>query len=74
MLVLARKLGEKIRIGDDVWITVVDIDGGKVRLGVEAPKSVPIYRQELLPRIAAEQAAAAVEQSTATQRAVAGKA
>jgi carbon storage regulator len=49
MLVLSRKLGEKIHIGDNICITVVDIDRGKVRLGIEAPRSVPVYRQELLP-------------------------
>jgi carbon storage regulator len=52
MLVLSRKLGQKIKIGDNVWITVVDIDRGKIRLGIEAPKSLPIYREELLPRVA----------------------
>jgi carbon storage regulator len=49
MLVLSRKLGEKITIGDNISITVVDIDRGKVRLGIEAPRAVPVYRQELLP-------------------------
>lgn len=49
MLVLSRKLGEKIFIGENVCITVVDIDRGKIRLGIEAPRDVPIYRQELLP-------------------------
>lgn len=49
LLVLSRKLGERIYIGDDITITVVDIDRGKIRLGIEAPKTVPIYRQELLP-------------------------
>lgn len=49
MLVLSRKLGEKIYIGSNIIITVVDIDRGKIRLGIEAPKDVPIYRQELLP-------------------------
>jgi carbon storage regulator len=48
MLVLTRKLGEKIIIGDNICITVVEIDRGKIRIGVEAPKNVPIYRQELL--------------------------
>ena len=48
MLVLSRKLGEKIYIGDNICITVVDIDRGKIRLGIEAPRDVPIYRQELL--------------------------
>jgi carbon storage regulator len=49
MLVLSRKLGEKIRIGEDIIVTVVDIDRGKIRLGIEAPTEVPILRQELLP-------------------------
>ncbi len=49
MLVLSRKLGEKIIIGDNITITVVDIDRGKIRLGIEAPRDVPIFRQELLP-------------------------
>lgn len=49
MLVLSRKLGEKIIIGDNISITVVDIDRGKIRLGIEAPRDVPIFRQELLP-------------------------
>lgn len=49
MLVLSRKLGEKIVIGENISITVVDIDRGKIRLGIEAPRNVPIFRQELLP-------------------------
>ena len=48
MLVLSRKLGEKIYINDNICITVVDIDRGKIRLGIEAPRDVPIFRQELL--------------------------
>ena len=49
MLVLSRKLGEKIFIGEDICITVVDIDRGRVRLGLECPRNVPIYREELRP-------------------------
>ena len=49
MLVLTRKLMEKLVIGDNICITVVDIDRGKIRLGIEAPREVAIYRQELLP-------------------------
>lgn len=48
MLVLSRRLGEKIHIGDDVVITIVDIDRGRIRIGIEAPKETPIYREELL--------------------------
>jgi carbon storage regulator len=48
MLVLSRKLGEKIYINDNICITIVDIDRGKIRLGIEAPREIPIFRQELL--------------------------
>lgn len=47
MLVLSRKLGEKIVLGDNIVVTVVKIDGGQVRLGLEAPKDVTVYRKEL---------------------------
>ncbi|MGH7240471.1 MAG: carbon storage regulator CsrA [Candidatus Saccharimonadales bacterium] len=49
MLVLSRKLGERIYIGDDICVTVIDIDRGKIRLGIEAPKNIPIYRGEIRP-------------------------
>lgn len=49
MLVLSRKLGEVIWIGDSIKLTVVQIDRGKIRLGITAPRDIPIYRQELLP-------------------------
>lgn len=49
MLVLSRRLGEKIWIGDDICITITDIDRGKIRLGIEAPRSTPVFRQEVLP-------------------------
>ena len=47
MLVLSRKIGERILIGDDVVITVARITGGGVRLGVEAPRDLPVVREEL---------------------------
>jgi carbon storage regulator len=58
MLVLSRKLGEKIYINDNICITVVDIDRGKIRLGIEAPRDVPIFRQELLGETGQAQAPA----------------
>jgi carbon storage regulator len=48
MLVLTRKLNEKVYIGNDITICVVAIDRNKVRLGIEAPRDLPIYREELL--------------------------
>ena len=47
MLVLSRKVGERIRIGDEVTVTVVRISGGGVRLGIEAPAELSIIREEL---------------------------
>ena len=49
MLVLSRKVGERVWIGDNVCLTIVDIDRNKVGLGIEAPRSVPVFREELLP-------------------------
>jgi carbon storage regulator len=54
MLVLTRKLGEGIVIGDDVTITIVEMKGGNVRIGIDAPQSKKIYRQEVFDRIAQE--------------------
>ena len=48
MLVLTRKLMEKLYIGDDVCVTVVRLEGGQVRLGIEAPREVAVVRAELL--------------------------
>jgi carbon storage regulator len=50
MLVLNRKIGERIVIGTDIVVTVVAVLSNQVRLGIEAPSSVPIRRMELLPR------------------------
>jgi carbon storage regulator len=49
MLVLSRKLGEKILIGDSIVLTVVKIDRNQIRLGIEAPSEVAIYREEISP-------------------------
>ena len=47
MLVLSRKVGERILVGDDIAITVVRLTSGGVRLGIEAPPEVPVVREEL---------------------------
>ena len=54
MLVLTRKAGEGIIIGDDVKVTVLESQDGKVRIGIEAPKDRKIYRQEIYDRICQE--------------------
>lgn len=51
MLVLSRKINEKIVIDGGITITVVKIDRNQVRIGIEAPGDVSVYREELLPRI-----------------------
>jgi carbon storage regulator len=48
MLVLSRKRDERIVIGDNIVITVVEVRGDKVRLGIDAPSEVPVHRQEVL--------------------------
>jgi len=59
MLVLSRKKNESIVINDDITIVVVEIRGDKVRLGVEAPKEVPVHRREVFDAIHLNEAAAA---------------
>lgn len=54
MLVLSRKTDERIMIGDDIVLTIVDIRGDKVRLGIEAPREVPVHRQEVYDAIQRE--------------------
>lgn len=52
MLILARKDGEGIRIGDEIIVTVVSSSGGQVRLGIEAPDRIAIHREEVYLKIA----------------------
>ena len=54
MLVLSRQRDESIMIGDDVEITIVDVRGDKVRLGINAPKSIPVHRREIYNAIQRE--------------------
>jgi carbon storage regulator len=54
MLLLTRKLGENIRIGDDVKITIVEVKGNHVKLGIDAPPSVKVHREEIYERIQEE--------------------
>jgi len=62
MLVLTRKLGESIRIGDNIVIKVVDLDSRHVKLGIEAPKNVIVNREEIYERIQNENKAASTSQ------------
>ncbi len=55
MLILSRRVGETLRIGRDITLTVVAIRGRYVRIGIEAPKHLAVHRQEVFERICAEQ-------------------
>ena len=61
MLVLSRQKDESIMIGDEVEITIVDVRGDKVRLGITAPKSIPVHRREIYDAIQREKAQKASE-------------
>ena len=67
MLVLSRHRDESIMIGDDVVVTIVDIRGDKVRLGIEAPTSIPVHRQEVYEAIQRENQQAAKINSDAAK-------
>jgi carbon storage regulator len=56
VLILTRRPSETICIGDEVRITVLRIEGNQVRIGIEAPKSVPVHREEIYDKIQAEAA------------------
>lgn len=54
MLILTRRIGEVLRVGDDVSITVLGIKGNQVRIGIDAPKDVSVHREEIYQRIKSE--------------------
>jgi len=56
MLILTRRVGEALMIGDDVSITVLGVKGNQVRLGIEAPRNIAVHREEIYRRIKREQA------------------
>ena len=58
MLILSRKINEKIMIGEDISVSIIEIRGDQVRIGVDAPKSVKVFRQEVFDAIKAENKAA----------------
>lgn len=86
MLVLSRYKDQSIYIGDDIVVTIVDVRGDRIRLGIEAPSTVPVHRQEIYEAIRRENAGSETEEdavcavavdgagtATATRRGVRGK-
>ncbi len=64
MLILTRKFGEKIIIGDAITVTILGAKNNQTRLGIDAPREVPVHRDELYQRIQAEKQSAHKEQET----------
>ena len=63
MLILTRRAGETVMIGNDVTITVLGVKGNQVRIGINAPKDVPVHREEIYERIQSEKAEGEAKQS-----------
>lgn len=57
MLILTRRIGEVVMIGRDISVTILGVKGNQVRVGIQAPKEVPVHREEIFQRIQREQAA-----------------
>ncbi len=76
MLVLTRKIGERVLIGDDIEVTVLDVKGDTVRIGIQAPQATRIQRAEIVAAVATENASAAQassDEESALVRALAGR-
>jgi carbon storage regulator len=73
MLVLTRKLGEVIKIGDKIKVVVVAVDGGSVKLGIEAPGEIPVHREEVYAKIASENKEASAQLDKEKARALKNK-
>jgi len=67
MLILSRKINEKVVIGDDITVSIIEVRGDQVRIGIDAPKKIKVFRQEVFDAIMQENKAASVSTAVIPQ-------
>lgn len=72
MLIVTRRAGEKVMLGDDIVVEIMEVAGNTVRIGIAAPRSVPVYREEIWDAVRAENLAAAEAPASLPTSAAAG--
>ena len=72
MLILTRKVGQTLMVGDDVTVTILGTKGNQVKIGVNAPKNVAVHREEIYNRIQKEQAEDSTDEDNHEQRIASG--